>query len=152
METIKGVIINKLSKYEDQRGWLSEIHREDEDNFKPAMGYISFTAKGQIRGPHEHKQQTDFFVFMGPGNFELYLWDARINSETYDKHIKTIVGEDNKCKVIVPPGVVHGYKCISDNGSLSINLPDKLYKGKDKIEEIDEIRHEDNPDSRYKIQ
>jgi len=51
----------------------------------------------------------------------------------------------------VPPGVVHGYKCVSAEGGMSINLPDKLYKGEGKVEEVDEIRWEDRKDSPYKI-
>jgi len=47
--------------------------------------------------------------------------------------------------------VVHAYKCVSKTNGYVINLPNKLYKGKDKKEEIDEIRWEDNPDSPYKI-
>jgi dTDP-4-dehydrorhamnose 3,5-epimerase len=61
------------------------------------------------------------------------------------------VGEDNPCSVLVPPGVVHGYQCLSGVPALSINLPDKLYKGVLKQDEIDEIRWEQNPDSPYKI-
>jgi dTDP-4-dehydrorhamnose 3,5-epimerase len=51
----------------------------------------------------------------------------------------------------VPPGVVHGYKCISQGPALSINLPDKLYKGVLKADEIDEIRWEEDKNSPYKI-
>jgi hypothetical protein len=46
---------------------------------------------------------------------------------------------------------VHGYKCISDVPAYSINLPDKLYKGKDKSEEVDEIRWEKDENSPFKI-
>ena len=41
--------------------------------------------------------------------------------------------------VLVPPGVVHGYKAITSSGSFSINLPDKLYAGEGKKEKVDEI-------------
>jgi dTDP-4-dehydrorhamnose 3,5-epimerase len=61
------------------------------------------------------------------------------------------VGENNPSLVIVPPGVVHGYKCISDIDALSINLPSKLYKGIQKADEIDEIRWEKRKDSPYVI-
>ena len=74
---IKGVIIKELSEYSDERGWLTEIYRKDSHKLQAAMSYVSFTKFNQIRGPHEHKEQTDFFVFIGPGDFELYLWDNR---------------------------------------------------------------------------
>ncbi len=115
------------------------------------MSYVSVTLPGKTRGPHEHIQQSDLFVFMGPGTFKLYLWDNRKNSPTYQEKMELEGGEDNPLAVIVPPGVVHGYKCISDNPAWCINLPDKLYKGNNKNEEIDEIRWEDKPDSPFKI-
>ncbi len=148
---IKGVIIKKLQKNIDDRGWLCEIYRNDETDFSPAMSYVSVTKPGVIRGPHEHVEQSDCFVFVGPGSFELHLWDKREKSETNSEHLKLEVGENNPTMVIVPPGVVHGYKCVSDCDGWCINLPDKLYLGKGKREEVDEIRWEDKNDSSYKI-
>lgn len=152
MQGIIGIVIKQLMQFNDERGWLSEIYRKDEpDRIIPVMSYVSFTKFGQIRGPHEHKQQSDFFVFVGPGDFELYLWDNRHGSETYNNHIKLVVGENNRCSVLIPPGIVHGYKAISPSGSMCINLPDKLYRGEGKKEEVDEIRHEEDINSKFKI-
>lgn len=148
---ISGVVIKKINKYHDDRGYLAEIYRQDETDYRPAMAYASFTKPGVIRGPHEHERQSDAFVFIGPGSFNLYLWDRRENSPTYKESMEVEVGEDNPVLVIVPPGVVHGYKCISDASALSINFPDKLYKGEGKKEEVDEIRWENEEDSPYKI-
>jgi len=148
---IEGVIIKQLKKYEDARGWLAEIWRDDEINFRSAMGYVSVTKPGIVRGPHEHLKQSDCFIFLGPGNFELYLWDRRKASATNKEHFKEVFGEKNPAMIIVPPGIVHGYKNISDKESWCINLPDKLYKGKEKKEETDEIRWEEKSDSPYKI-
>ncbi|MBU1901911.1 dTDP-4-dehydrorhamnose 3,5-epimerase family protein [Patescibacteria group bacterium] len=148
---IKDVKIKKLLKNEDRRGWLVEIYREDEDGYRPAMSYVSVTKPGVIRGPHEHIQQTDCFVFIGPGSFELHLWDKREDSPTNGEYFKEIFGENNPAAIFVPPGVVHGYKCVSENDGWCINLPNKLYKGERKKEEVDEIRWEGNQDSPYKI-
>lgn len=148
---INGVIIKKLSEIKDERGLLCEIYRNDFDKIQNAMAYVSHTDFSAVRGPHEHAEQTDFFVFIGYGDFEFYLWDNRKNSKTYGAHQKIIVGESNKVSVLVPPGVVHGYKSISKNGSFSINLPDRLYAGSNKKEAVDEIRHENNPASKFRI-
>src|SRR3989344_9085895 len=121
---IDGVIVKKIPKYTDERGWLAEVWREDEVRFKPAMCYVSITKPGVVRGPHEHDKQSDCFIFIGPGNFELHLWDKK------GAHDILSVGQDNPALVIVPPGVVHGYKNISDVDALSINLPNALYRGK----------------------
>jgi len=42
---IKGVIIKELKKYEDPRGWLDEFFRHDEQDYLPAMGYVSETKR-----------------------------------------------------------------------------------------------------------
>lgn len=148
---MKDVIIKPLDKYTDDRGWLIEIFRQDDFNFKPAMSYVSLTNPGVVRGPHEHVLQSDCFVFLGPGRFRLYLFDNRPDSATKGEEYTLEVGEDNPTLVVVPPGVIHGYKCISDTPALSINLPDKLYKGEGKKEEVDEIRWETREDSPYHI-
>ncbi len=148
---ISGVQIKTISKYEDARGWLAEIWRQDEINYEPAMGYVSLTGPGIARGPHEHKNQSDFFFFVGPGDFALYLWDNRKSSPTSGERAKIEVGEKNPTAVLVPPGVVHGYKCISKTPAVSINFPDRLYRGEQKSEEIDEIRWESDPKSPFKI-
>jgi len=148
---IKDVVIKSLAKYEDARGWVSELYRADESEYRPVMAYLSFTKPGVARGPHEHKEQSDYFIFPGPGSFELHLWDRRVDSLTHGQYEKIIVGADNPVSIIVPPGVVHGYKCISEIDAMSINLPDKLYRGEGKLEEVDEIRWENDPESPYKI-
>lgn len=147
----KSVIIKNLTKYEDERGWLSEIFRNDEMETEPVMGYVSSTKPGIARGPHEHKNQTDVFAFIGPGNVELMLWDNRKESETFGEKITITAGENNPIVAIVPPGIVHAYKNIGDIDAWCINLPDKLYKGEGKKEEVDEIRWEQDPNSPFKI-
>ena len=148
---IEGVIIKKLQRFPDERGWLAEFWRSDEDAYRPVMGYVSKTETGVIRGPHEHRAQADGFVFAGPGNFILYLWENRSGAPHYRQEQSLEVGEDNPVLVIVPPGVVHGYKCVK-GPAYSFNLADRLYRGEGKKEEVDEIRWEKDPDSPFKIE
>lgn len=148
---INGVVIKELKKYKDERGYLMEIYRHDEIDLNVAMAYLSQTLPGVVRGPHEHVYQTDFFIFPGTGDFKLFLWDRRVSSDTKGEKMEIIVGASNPCTVVVPPGVVHGYKCISSEAALSINFPDKLYKGINKNDEVDEIRWENDEQSPYKI-
>ena len=142
---IVGVEYRPLRFHTDQRGWLVELFRSDElaEKLLPQMAYLSQTSPGVVRGPHEHVEQTDFFAFVGPGNFMLKLWDARRDSPTYLHMDTTIVGESNPQAVIVPPGVVHAYKKISSYAGWVFNAPNQLYAGYGKQELVDEIRHED---------
>jgi dTDP-4-dehydrorhamnose 3,5-epimerase len=149
---IEGVVIEKLNKFSDERGFLVETFRTDNlpDNLRLVMSYVSYTKPGITRGPHEHNKQTDIFCFIGPGNFMIKLWDNREESKAYGNYMKVIGGEDNPIRVIVPPGVVHGYKNISiEVDGMVLNYPDKLYRGWDRKEEVDEIRHEDKEDEFY---
>ena len=148
---IKGVIIEKLNKFYDERGFLAETFRIDNlpEGIRPVMSYISYTKSGIARGPHEHLKQTDIFCFIGPGNFKVKLWDNRKENKIYGNCMEIIGGKNNPIRVIVPPGVVHGYKNISEDLGMVINYPDKLYKGWNKEEEVDEIRHEDAEDEFY---
>jgi dTDP-4-dehydrorhamnose 3,5-epimerase len=148
---IDGVIFRSLASHSDQRGWLIELYREDElpEAYHPVMVYISETLPGIARGPHEHIEQTDYFAFIGPGEFCLYLWDARPNSPTYGHRSKTLVGELSRQCVIVPPGVVHAYKNVGMTPGWVFNGPNRLYAGPGKHSPVDEIRHEDKAKSVY---
>jgi dTDP-4-dehydrorhamnose 3,5-epimerase len=151
---IEGVVIEKLIKFSDERGFLVETFRIDNlpDDLQPVMSYVSYTRPGVARGPHEHFKQTDVFCFIGPGNFIIKLWDNRKESKTFGCCMKIVGGKDNPIRIIVPPGVVHGYKNISKKEiGMSINSPDKLYQGWDRKENVDEIRHENNKQSIFKM-
>lgn len=150
---IDGVIIRPTLKHKDSRGWLAEIFRSDEidPGIMPVMSYVSVTAPGVSRGPHAHKTQTDTFAFLGPGSFIVKLWDNRANSPTMGT-VQTIeAGQDNPVIVTVPPGIVHGYRNISEIDAWVINCPNQLFAGKNKKEQIDEIRYEDLPDSPFEL-
>ena len=150
---IDGVVIKNLVKFVDDRGWLTEVFREDELEAKyfPVMGYISMTQTGIARGPHEHVDQADHFCFMGPSNFKVYLWDNRKGSATYMTKKIIHAGEDAPRSVIIPPGVVHAYKNVDGTLGMVVNFPNKLFAGQGKKEPVDEIRHEDDPNTIYKL-
>ncbi len=149
---IDGVTVIKLRKFTDYRGFLIETYRTDvlPKGVEPVMSYVSFTRPGISRGPHEHEKQTDVFAFVGPGVFELHLWDNRKSSKTYGNKMVLKTGEGNPLTVVVPPGVVHGYRNVSDEDGMVLNFPDRLFGGVGKKEKVDEIRHEDKGDDFYK--
>ena len=150
---IKDVVVRHLRRYNDQRGWLSELFRQDEldAEFLPAMAYISSTKAGVTRGPHEHVDQADLFCFMGPSNFKLRMWDNRPQSETFRNVLTLFVGADDPAAVLVPKGVVHAYQNAGEVDGIVINCPNRLYMGPGRREQIDEIRHEDDPDTIFRM-
>ena len=115
------------------------------------MAYISFTSPGVQRGPHEHVDQADLFCFLGPSTFEIRIWDDRPGSPTRGKSLSMMVGADNPKGIVIPAGLVHGYRNIGEVEGMVINCPNRLYMGEGKREPIDEIRHEDDPNTIYRI-
>lgn len=150
---IHDVVVKSLVKYVDERGWLSELYRTDEiaQEVYPVMAYVSITHPGICRGPHEHVDQTDNFGFIGPSDFKVYLWDNRKSSPTYLTRQVVFCGENSPKTVIIPPGVVHAYKNIGGKPGMVVNMPNRLFGGNGKKEPVDEIRHEDEASSPYRL-
>ena len=150
---IRDVVVYPIKKFHDDRGWLAELFRHDdlEKEFHPAMSYISFTRAGIQRGPHEHVDQADLFCFIGPSTFNMRMWDNRPDSSTYNNMMSFDAGVDEPMAVVVPKGVVHGYRNIGNVDGMVINCPNRLYMGEGKREPIDEIRHEDDPQTIYRM-
>lgn len=150
---IRDVVVKDLRKYVDERGWLAELFRHDAlmAEFHPQMGYISQSEPHVQRGPHEHVEQADFFCFIGPSNFKMRLWDNRRESETYEHVMTLYVGADSPKSVLVPKGVVHAYRNIGHSVGIVINFPNRMFMGAGRKDEVDEIRHEDDPHTIFKL-
>jgi dTDP-4-dehydrorhamnose 3,5-epimerase len=152
--SIAGVIWKPLKKYHDQRGWLCELFRHDDipAEFHPVMAYISMSHPGIARGPHEHVNQADCFCFIGPSSFKVYLWDNRPKSSTYEVMQTEVVGIDKPMLLIIPPGVAHAYRNVGQEEGIVFNCPNRLFRGTGRKEAVDEIRHEDDPNSRFRLE
>lgn len=157
------VKIFPLERNKDARGQLMECFRADHyavKDHQPAMCYVSVTHPGVVRGPHEHRHQTDLFIFPGPGVFRVHLWSWALqfrytenkSSVKITGHEAITAGETNRLAILIPPGIVHGYQNISQVDALMLNMPDKLWRGRHYTEDVDEIRHELENDSLFRIE
>ena len=63
-----------------------------------------------------------------------------------------LAGENEPKSVLVPPGVVHAYKNIGNILGMVTNYPNQLFMGNGKKEKVDEIRHESDPKTDFKIE
>ena len=115
------------------------------------MAYLSLTGPGVVRGPHEHAEQTDCFCFLGPSAFRICLWDTRPFSPTQGNCQSDLVEPDVPLRLIVPPGVVHAYQNVGTTPGLVFNAPNRLYRGPGKTGLVDEIRHEERPESPFRL-
>lgn len=142
-----------LKFFRDDRGWLTELFRNDliDPKFHPVMAYVSMTKPGVARGPHEHADQADYFCFIGPSTFRVYLWDARADSPTFGQKEVREAGENSPYALIVPAGVVHAYKNVGDTDGWVFNGANRLYAGWLKQDPVDEIRHEKDEQTPYTL-
>lgn len=150
---IEGLVVKKLKQFAEPRGWLCEIYRDDEADaeFAPAMCYLSMSKPGITRGPHEHFDQADWFCFIGTSEFLIGLWDNRPSSPTFNHRMLLTAKEHEQLVVGIPKGIVHGYKNVGTKDGLVLNLPNRLYMGEGKKDKVDEIRHEEDPDSPFRL-
>jgi len=127
MDLINGVVTKKLKVIPDERGRLMEIMRSDDPFFeKFGQVYLSTTYPGVVKAWHYHSKQSDNIATV-KGMIKLALYDAREDSSTFGKINEFFIGEHNPMLVHVPPGVYHGWKCISESEALVINIPDHVY-------------------------
>ena len=129
---IHGVKVKQLRPIADERGWLMEILRGDDRELFSRFGqvYVSATYPGVVKAWHYHRAQTDTFVCVA-GMIKLVLVDTREDSPTRSLVNEFFLGVHNPILVQVPKLVYHGWKCISPEPSLVINVPYEPYNHAD---------------------
>jgi dTDP-4-dehydrorhamnose 3,5-epimerase len=76
-----------------------------------------------------HKKQIDNISCI-KGMVKLVLYDERTKSQTNGEINEFMMGERNLLLVQIPPQVWHGFKTISEDYSLVLNVPTELYNHK----------------------
>ena len=129
---IDGVKTKTLRLIPDERGWLLEMLRADDAELFTKFGqvYVSATYPGVVKAWHYHKEQVDNFVCIA-GMVKLVLVDTRHDSPTNGAINEFFVGTQNPMLVQVPKLVYHGWKCISTDVSLVVNVPNEPYSYSD---------------------
>ena len=125
---IEGVKLKPLRLIPDERGWLMEVLRADDGDLFTKFGqvYVSGTYPGVVKAWHYHKRQVDNFACVA-GMVKLVLVDTREGSPTKGAINEFFLGTQNPMLVQVPNLVYHGWKCISQDPSLVVNVPDEAY-------------------------
>ncbi|MBU4502232.1 MAG: dTDP-4-dehydrorhamnose 3,5-epimerase family protein [Nanoarchaeota archaeon] len=124
---IKGVMIKPLRVIPDERGRLMEILRGDESFFtKFGQVYITTAHPGVVKGWHYHKVQEDNMAVV-KGMMKIVLYDSRKDSPTFRKVNEFFLGVHSPYLLKIPPGILHGFKCISKDEAVVVNIPSKAY-------------------------
>jgi len=112
---IDGVVVKDLVTHADDRGFFREIIRVTDDFFKEGFGQCSHALiyHGVTKAWHIHKIQLDWW-YVASGVLKVALYDTREKSRTFRETMELLMGDNQPSKVLrIPPGVAHGYKCIS---------------------------------------
>lgn len=124
---IDGVIIKPLKVIADERGRLMELLRRDDPFFEEfGQVYMTTAYPGVVKGWHYHKQQADHFAVV-KGMIKLVLFDSREESPTKGLINEFFPGIHNPILVKVPTFVYHGFKTISEEEAIIINVPTQPY-------------------------
>ena len=128
---IDGVRVKALKVISDERGWLMEMLRSDDEIFV-GFGQVYMTAAypGVVKGWHYHKKQIDHFVCVR-GMMKVVLYDSRESSLTRGQVNEFFIGERSQQLIQIPTLVYHGFKCISDEPALLLNTVTHPYNHAD---------------------
>ncbi len=128
---IDGVKVTPLKAIPDERGRLMEMFKSIEPDFeKFGQVYLTTAYPGAVKAWHYHKKQTDNFICV-QGMMKVVLHDTRDSSPTRGQTNEFFMGTWNPMRLRIPPGVYHGFKCISTGEAMIINVPTEAYNPKD---------------------
>lgn len=132
---IDGVVVKQLKVHKDnpdlkqdvEAGIFMEVLRDD-DNLLKHFGQSNFTIayKDTIKAFHYHEHQDDLW-FLATGRAAIVLYDKREDSKTYQETEVIYGGKDDYKLVLIPVGVVHGYKVLSDEPCMLFYHVTKAY-------------------------
>jgi dTDP-4-dehydrorhamnose 3,5-epimerase len=124
---IEGLVVKSLKVIPDDRGRLMEILRSDDDIFSGfGQVYMTTTYPGVVKAWHLHRLQTDHMAAVA-GMFRVALYDAREGSSTHGVIEEIYMGVHRPLLIRIPPGVYHGWRCVSEEEGIVVNVPDLPY-------------------------
>ncbi|MHC4639851.1 MAG: dTDP-4-dehydrorhamnose 3,5-epimerase family protein [Planctomycetota bacterium] len=133
---VEGVGIRRCKVLPDERGRLGEIFRADDPWFeKFGQAYFTTTYPGVVKAWHYHKKQTDH-IYVAKGMLKVALFDDRKDSPTYGVVNELYIGEHNPALLRVPPGIQHGWMCISNTEAYIVNITSETYNYSEPDENI----------------
>ena len=132
---IPGVQVEPFSIWADDRGYFLEAARSGQglnEAFPADSTQISCAHNypGTIKAFHFHRMQTDLWI-PAQGMLQVALVDLRRNSPSFGARNTLYVGALRPWRILIPPGVGHGYKVIGQSPSLLVYLTDRFYNPED---------------------
>lgn len=125
---IHDVRIKQVQDLVDARGSLQHMVRADETEFFSRFGeiYFSITNPGVIKGWHRQRLQTNLLSCIS-GRIRLVMFDDRDGSPTCGTLQIVECGDDARQLVRVPPGVIYGWRTLSEVPSILANCTSHVH-------------------------
>ena len=132
-QEIKGVWIIEPKRFGDQRGYFSEVFKQNE--FDAHVGHVdfvqdneSFSTRGVVRGLHFQRGECSQakLVRVSQGIILDVIVDLRHDSPTRGRHIAVELSADTGRQMFIPRGFAHGFAVLSDVAQFQYKV-DNLY-------------------------
>jgi dTDP-4-dehydrorhamnose 3,5-epimerase len=138
-ELIADVRIEPMQVHPDDRGFFAELARVGSegiaaqmvpDGVKQIQISATVTYPGTIKAIHYHFNQTDLWLPIS-GMLQVFLCDLRRNSRTFGVINTLYIGQLRPWKILIPPGIGHGYKVLGTHAAQLVYVTDRYYDPKD---------------------
>ncbi len=128
---IGGVRVEPCVLHPDDRGYFLEVIRAGQGlvaSYAPASTQVSTSLSypGVIKAFHYHVRQTDCWI-PAAGMLQVALVDLRRGSATFGVRNTLYVGVLRPWRLLIPPGVAHGYKVIGREPAVLVYVTDRFY-------------------------
>lgn len=132
-QEIKGVWIIEPKRFGDQRGYFSEVFKQNE--FDDHVGHVdfvqdneSFSTRGVVRGLHFQRGEWSQakLVRVSQGTILDVIVDLRHGSPTWGHHLSVELSADTGRQMFIPRGFAHGFAVLSEVAQFQYKV-DNLY-------------------------
>jgi|GEM_PF-112355 len=126
-DMIDGVKTKILKVIPDERGYLMEILRCDEDLLRQfGQVYMTTAYPGVVKGWHYHNKQDDNFAVV-KGMIKLVLYDRRTDSPTHAEVNEFFIGVQRPMLIHIAHGIAHGFKGVGVEEAIIVNTVTEAY-------------------------
>ena len=130
---IDGVIVIKPQKFEDERGFFTELYNQRQylsNNIPEESVQFNFSHSKQnvLRGLHfqMQKPQGKIVQVLNGTIFDVGV-DIRRNSSTFGKYFSMELNHIDCFQVYFPPGIAHGFCVLTDSANVIYQCTDYYY-------------------------
>lgn len=127
-DPIEGVLFRPVRPVSHEDGILAEVAKTSWPQIADPIVqvHVTTTLPGRTRAWGLHRNSTDR-LFLMKGLVSFVVYDARLESPTYNCFNEFKLSERNPGLIIIPPNLYHGWKVIGTEEAYIINMPTSSY-------------------------